>query len=111
MGNQLHAQALWDAAMAYSVAEYLDAHRDALVLHMVGGFHVARGTGTPEHLAAYRPDADALIVMLRPAADVETFDPAPSGQWGDFVIQTEADRTLEEIECRIYRAEHGAGEP
>ena len=110
MGNQLHAQALWDAAMAYSVAEYLDAHPGALVLHVVGGFHVARGTGTPEHLAAYAPDAEAMIVMLRPVDDVDTFEPAPSGEWGDFVIQTEASRTLEAIECRAYRAEHGAGQ-
>ncbi len=119
MGNQLHAQALWDAAMAYSIAEHLEgaerpAARDApaahpLVLHMVGGFHVARGTGTPEHLAAYRPDAEAMIVMLRPVDDPDTFEPAPSGAWGHFVIQTDASRTLEAIECRIFLEAHGSG--
>ncbi|MGK7313617.1 MAG: ChaN family lipoprotein [Candidatus Longimicrobiales bacterium M2_2A_002] len=108
MGNQLQGQALWDAAMAYSIAQYLEAHPDALVLHMVGGFHVARGTGTPEHLAGYRPDADAMIVMLRPVDDVDTFVPAPAGQWGDFVIQTDASRTLEAIECRAFLAERAS---
>ena len=102
MGNQLQGQALWDAAMAWSIAEYLDEHPDALVLHMVGGFHVARGTGTPEHLADYRPDADAVIVMLRPVDDIDTFAPASDGEWGDFVIQTDARRTLEAIECREF---------
>ena len=105
MGNQLHAQALWDASMAWSVAGYLRAHPDALVLHMVGGFHVARDTGIPEHLRAYRPDTRALIVMLRPVHDIGAFEPAPAGEWGDFVIQTDVARTLEAIECRAYRAE------
>lgn len=106
MGNQLHSQVLWDASMGWWIAQYLQSHPDALVLHMVGGFHVARGTGTPEHLAAYRPGTRAMIVMLRPVTDVDTFEPAPDGEWGDFVIQTDAARTLEAIECRAFTAEH-----
>jgi uncharacterized iron-regulated protein len=106
MGNQLQSQALWDASMAWWISRYLESHAGALVLHMVGGFHVERGTGTPEHLQAYRPGTRALIVMLRPVDDIARFEPAPSGEWGDFVIQTDRTRTLEEIECRAYRAEH-----
>jgi uncharacterized iron-regulated protein/plastocyanin len=109
MGNQLHAQALWDATMAWSLARHLEAHPGALILHVVGGFHVARGTGTPEHLAAYRPAARAMVVLIRPVADVAAFEPAPAGEWGDFVIQTERARTLQEIECRVFRAERGVG--
>ena len=105
MGNQLHGQALWDASMAYWISDHLSREPDALVLHMVGGFHVARGTGTPEHLEAYRPGTSDLIVMLRPVEDIETFEAAPAGEWGDFVIQTDASRTLEQIECRAYLAE------
>jgi uncharacterized iron-regulated protein len=108
MGNQLHAQALWDASMAWWVSRYLEAHPDALVLHMAGAFHVARGTGTPEHLAAYRPDARAMIVVIRPVGDVTAFQPAPDGEWGDFVIQTDRARTLQAIECRIFLAEREA---
>ena len=107
MGNQLHSQVLWDATMAYWVSKYLAQESDALVLHMVGGFHVARGTGTPEHLEAYRPGTSRMIVMLRPVADIDTFEPAPAGEWGDFVIQTDESRTLEEIECREYLAKRG----
>ena len=105
MGNQLHSQVLWDATMAHSISEYLAGRPDALVLHMVGGFHVARGTGTPEHLASYRPESSSMIVMLRPVDDVATFEPAPAGEWGDFVVQTDASRTLERIECRAYLSE------
>jgi uncharacterized iron-regulated protein len=105
MGNQLHSQVLWDATMAYWISEYLAQEPDALVLHMVGGFHVERGTGTPEHLEAYRPGTSRMIVVLQPVEDIDTFEPAPEGEWGDFVIQTELSRTLEEIECRAYLAE------
>jgi uncharacterized iron-regulated protein len=105
MGNQLHSQVLWDATMAYWISRYLERYPDALVLHMVGGFHVERGTGTPEHLEAYRPGTSRMIVVLRPVEDIATFELAPSGEWGDFVIQTDASRTLEEIECREYLAE------
>jgi uncharacterized iron-regulated protein len=102
MGNQLHSQVLWDATMAYSIAASLAERPDALVLHMVGGFHIERGTGTPEHLEAYRPGTSRMIVLLRPVEDIDAFEPAPAGQWGDFVIQTDQSRTLEEIECRRY---------
>ena len=104
MGNQLDSQVLWDATMAHAIASHLSAQPDALVLHMVGGFHVARRTGTPEQLQAYLPGARAMIVVVRPVADVSTFEPAPEGEWGDFVIQTDETRTLEAIECRHFRA-------
>jgi uncharacterized iron-regulated protein len=100
MGNQLQAQALWDATMAYWVNDALLRRPDALVLHMVGSFHVERGTGIPEQLERYRPGASDMIVVLRPVKNVKTFEPAPGGTWGDFVIQTDQSRTLEEIECR-----------
>jgi uncharacterized iron-regulated protein len=102
MGNQLDSQVLWDATMAYSVAGFLMEEPDALVLHMVGGFHVARGTGTPEHLKKYRPGTPYMIVLLRPVKDIDSFEPAPAGEWGDFVVQTDESRTLEQIECRKY---------
>ena len=104
MGNQFDSQVLWDAAMGYAVARYLDRVPDALVLHMVGGFHVERGTGTPEHVEAYRPGTDRLIVAMQPVEEIDQFEPAPDGEWGDFVIQTDASRTLEEIECRRFLA-------
>jgi uncharacterized iron-regulated protein len=105
MGNQLHSQVLWDATMAYWISDYLAQEPAALVLHMAGGFHVARGTGTPEHLDAYRPGTSRMIIVLRPVEDIDTFEPAPEGEWGDFVIQTDEFRTLEQIECREYLAE------
>ena len=105
MGNQLDSQVLWDAAMAHSISLHLAREPSALVLHMVGGFHVERGTGTPEQLQHYMPGARSMVVMLRPVDDVDTFEPAPQGEWGDFVIQTDRARTLEAIECRQFHAD------
>ena len=83
--NPLHAQALWDASMAFSISEHLMRQPDALVLHMVGSFHVERGTGTPEHLARYRPGTSTMIVVMRPVEDVDRFDPDRDGENEDFV--------------------------
>lgn len=109
MGRLLDSQVLWDAAMAHSIARHLAEQPNALIVHMVGGFHVERGTGTPEQLERYAPGTSRLIVSLRPVDDVGAFRPAPEGEWGDFVIQTDRSRTLQEIECRTSRAEHGIG--
>jgi len=100
MGNQLHSQVLWDATMAYWINDQLVRRPDDLVLHMVGSFHVARGTGIPEQLERYRPGTQSMVVMLRAVEDINTFEAAPSGAWGDFVIQTDESHTLEAIECR-----------
>ena len=87
--NLLGAQALWDATMGYRLAQHLDAQPDALVLHMVGAFHVEGGLGTPEALQHYRPGTRALVVVVRPADDPTAFDPELAGA-GDFVILTDA---------------------
>jgi len=87
--NPLNAQALWDASMAYAISRHLMRQPDALVLHMVGSFHVEKGTGTPEHLARYRPGTSAMIVVIRPVEDIEAFDPERDGENEDFVILTD----------------------
>ena len=81
------------------------SHTDAGQRREPGGSsRYERGTGTPEHLEAYRAGTSAMIVLLRPVEDVDVFEPAPEGQWGDFVIQTDQAHTLEAIECREYLA-------
>lgn len=108
MTNQLDSQVLWDATMAHSIARFLESRPPALVLHMVGAFHVERGTGIPEQIQVYVPGARTMTVLLRPVDKVDVFQPAPSGVWGDFVIQTDKSRTLEAIECRAFHAQRNA---
>lgn len=104
MGNQFDAQLLWDATMAYWIGEHLLEEPEDLVVHIAGSFHVERGTGTPEFLEEYRPGTSTMTVVIRPVSNIDEFEPAPGGQWGDFVIQTELFRTLTQIECALSSA-------
>ncbi len=92
MGTMLQAQALWDATMAYTIAEHLLRAPDALVIHLTGGFHMTRDTGTPDALRHYRPSLAQLTVATEPVADVTAFDADAHTGLGDFVILTAADR-------------------
>jgi len=93
MENGVHAQSLWDAAMAYSITTFLEGNPGALVLHMVGGFHVRNFTGIPEAIRHYRPSTRTLVVTMELEDDFRTFDPEEHGGIGDFVILT--DRSLD----------------
>lgn len=98
MDYMIDSQSLWDATMAYSVAQALLARPGSLVMHVVGAFHVEHGTGIPEHLARYRPGVRQVIVTVRPAADVNAFDPEEHGGLADFVIL--ADESLPRTHSR-----------
>lgn len=90
MEFMLDAQSLWDATMAWSVAEALDRNPGSLVIHVVGAFHVEHGTGIPEHLNRYRPGVKRVIVSVRPADDIGAFDRDEHGGLGDFIILADA---------------------
>ena len=89
MENGLWAQTLWDASMAHVITSFLDMNPGALVIHMVGGFHVQNHTGTPEKIQFYRPGTRSLEVHMERAENFCTFDPAEHGGRGDFVILTD----------------------
>lgn len=88
--NVLSSQSLWDASMAYWVAESLKKHKGALVIHLNGSFHTEGRLGTVEHLLKYRPKAKAVVVTMRYEQDFKTFDPSKHTNLGDFVILTDA---------------------
>lgn len=84
----LQAQSLWDAGMAFSIAEFLTRHPGMRVLHCNGSFHTAERLGIPEHLARYRPNTSMLVITS--AADKSY--PELSSELrnkGDFVIVTD----------------------
>lgn len=89
MDNMLAAQNTWDATMAHSITLALLRQPSARVVHLVGGFHVEGGSGTPEHLARYRPGTRILVVSAQPADDPAQFEVEHTGA-GDFVVQTPA---------------------
>jgi uncharacterized iron-regulated protein len=89
MENGVHAQSLWDASMAYSITTFLEGNPGALVLHMVGGFHVRNFTGIPEAIRHYRPATRTLVISVELAEDFRSFDPPEHGGSGDFVVLTD----------------------
>lgn len=89
-GSMLDAQSLWDATMAWSIAEHMTRTPGAKVAHFVGGFHVETGTGTPEHLIQYRPGTRMLIISVQSVDDPSTFDPDEHTGLGDFVVLGDA---------------------
>lgn len=85
----VYAQALWDAGMAWSLASALQARPGALIVHLVGSFHVRNGTGTPEQLERYRPGTRTVTVIAEPVRNVRAFPLELVGA-GDFIVLTDS---------------------
>jgi uncharacterized iron-regulated protein len=90
MGNIVYSQALWDATMANSIANYLSKNKGALVVHLNGGFHTESRLGTVEQLLNYRPKTKAIVVTMKSEEDFHKFDPQKHKGLGNFVILTDA---------------------
>jgi len=85
----LQAQSLWDAAMAYSVADFLAKYPGRKILHINGSFHTAQRLGIVEHLQRYRPNTAVLVVTILSDASFPTFNARSMTSAGDFVIVTD----------------------
>lgn len=85
----LQAQSLWDAGMAYSIADALQRHPGASVLHVNGSFHSAEKLGILDHLHRYRPNTPTLVVTMLSAKSFPSFDAEQMADQGDFVIVTD----------------------
>ena len=88
-GRSLEAQNLWDASMAYSIAEFMTTHPGSRVLQVNGGFHTSERLGTVEHLLRYRPQTQVLVVAIFPDTGFPAFDADSMKGQGDFVIVTD----------------------
>jgi uncharacterized iron-regulated protein len=88
-GRGLEAQSLWDATMAYTLAEHLLRHPRAQIIHLNGSFHSEQRMGIPEHLLAYRPGTTVLVVTMIRDKSFPKFDVKEMADKGDFVIVTD----------------------
>jgi uncharacterized iron-regulated protein/outer membrane lipoprotein-sorting protein len=88
LDNILSSQSLWDASMAYWITQGLKKERNALVVHLNGGFHTESRLGTVEHFLKYRKKGKALVVTMRYEDDFTKFDPAKHTDLGDYVMLT-----------------------
>lgn len=85
----LDSQSLWDATMADSVAKALKTHKNALVVHLNGGFHTENRLGTVEHLLKYNPKARIVVVTMKSVENFPNFDSTKDVNAGDFLILTD----------------------
>jgi len=88
-GKILASQSLWDATMAHSISELLKRKKNALVVHLNGGFHSESRLGAVEHLARYSPKARVLVVTIKTSKEFPDFNKAADENAGDFVILTD----------------------
>ncbi|HEY8560659.1 MAG TPA: ChaN family lipoprotein [Pyrinomonadaceae bacterium] len=86
----LDSQALWDATMAFSIGEFLRAHKNPLVVHLNGGFHTENRLGTAEQLLKFRPRTNFIVVTMRYEDEFTKFDRTKHENLGDFVILTDS---------------------
>jgi uncharacterized iron-regulated protein len=87
--RSLEAQSLWDASMAYSIAEFITAHPGMRILQVNGSFHTSQRLGIVEHLLRYRPQTHALVVTIVSDTSFPAFDAATMNGEGDFVVLTD----------------------
>lgn len=87
--DMVMGQSTWDATMAWSVAEYLKAHKHSKVFQVNGRFHSDERYAVVAQLKIYRPRAKALVISS--GADVNF----PNINWddhkknGDYIIITD----------------------
>jgi uncharacterized iron-regulated protein len=80
------AQALWDDAMAESVADARAREGDPRVLLIAGVFHVASGGGTTTKIVARRPDDRVLTIVMAPSSGDALALPADDRDAGDAIV-------------------------
>lgn len=86
----LASQTLWDATMAYSIAEFLKKQKNTLVVHLNGSFHTENRLGTAEQFLRLNPKAKILVITMRYEDNFTKFDKSKHENLGDFVILTDA---------------------
>ena len=81
------SQALWDDAMAESMARYRDANPEHRVFFVVGAFHVTGGLGTITKYLQRRPDDRVVVLTMSTGEDTGlAFEDADRGT-GDVVLK------------------------
>lgn len=89
LNKALEAQALWDATMAFSLADYLTRYPGSHIVQVNGGFHSSEHLGTAEQLQHYRPGTRSLVVTMLPSTKNLSFDKSEMQNEGDYVIVTD----------------------
>jgi uncharacterized iron-regulated protein len=87
--NLIMAQSLWDATMAYSIAEYLKSHQGKKVFQVNGRFHSDEGFAIVTQLLKYRPKTTYKVISTSSDESFPNIDWEKFKQLGDYVIITD----------------------
>lgn len=82
-------QNFWDATMAWSIAKYAKANKDAKIFQVNGRFHSDEKLGTLEKLKGYAPKLKILNISSFSADDFDHPDWNKYKALGDYVIVTD----------------------
>jgi len=100
---------LWDASMAYGIAQALAALPAHQVVHICGSDHCKAGLGIVEMLAHYRPTASPLVIVMYPERECHRFSPERHAGTGDFVVLTDESASSAPAPSHAGGAGTGAG--
>ncbi|HXC07194.1 MAG TPA: ChaN family lipoprotein [Bacteroidia bacterium] len=87
--NLVQAQSLWDATMAWSVAECLKKNKGYKVMQVNGRFHSDEGFAVVTQLKKYAPQARTVIISAGREDSFSKPDWDKFKKLGDFVIITD----------------------
>jgi uncharacterized iron-regulated protein len=87
--NLIMAQSLWDATMAYSIAEYLKINKTKKVMQVNGRFHSDEGFAVAKQLIKYSPDIEELILSTGSDESFPNIDWSKQKHLGDYIIITD----------------------
>lgn len=89
-GMQIYqSQNLWDATMAWSIAQFLKTHSGFKVLQLNGGFHSEEKLGAVAQLKKYAPKAKVLTIASYSGENFDNPDWTKFKTLADYVILTD----------------------
>ena len=89
-GMQIYqSQSLWDATMAWSIAQFLKSHNGFKILQLNGGFHSEEKLGAVAQLKKYAPKAKVLTIASYSGENFDNPDWAKFKSLADYVILTD----------------------
>lgn len=89
-GMQLYqAQNLWDATMAWSIAQFVKKHRDYKILQINGGFHSEEKLGAAAQLKKYASKTTILNIVCVSDEQFDNPDWSKFSKNNDYIILTD----------------------
>lgn len=83
------SQNLWDATMAWSIAQFLKTHSGVKVLQLNGGFHSEEKLGAVAQLKKYAPKAKVLTIASYSGENFDNPDWTKFKTLADYIILTD----------------------